>query len=395
MEEYGFRGRPLIVIGVDLGQFILDPFGSGVQRVLQQLSHHWPEDTPAEFLVPTETGFGALDSVGAYRLLSTTFESRPADHEAPTLIANRAKSLFMDELSYGALSRRYSSWLVPEMTYEQSNLQRIRGMQQLMPVTMIAYDALPMSYPENYQFTPGTYGNVSEYLRVLRDAQTLVCISEFSRQQMFDILRRNRCKATEVAHPGGDHIPVSDPPQQPVRPMFLRVGTMEARKHPGEIVTSFVSAVDDGLEADLVFVGSPSRVDVATNAVVQRAIDSDYPVRWVTDATDSQVVEHMSTATAFMSYGIEGYGIPVLEAIRRGLPVLFDGIQPASDVMEGRGATRVPLGADATAWRSAVTKATEARSHLDPNGVPTWSSFATAIAECSYRYAPSQGRTTT
>ncbi len=368
------------MIGIDLGQFALDPFGSGVQRVLQQLAQHWPEDTPAEFLVPTDTGFGALEFGGAYQLLSTTFESRPADHEAPALIANRARSLFVNQVSHDRLSQRYSSWLVPEMTYDHGNLQRIRAMQELMPVTMIAYDALPMSHPENYHFTPGTHGNVSEYLRILRDAQTLVCISEFSRQQMFDVLRRDRSKTTEVAHPGGDHIPVSNTPNPPNRPMFLRVGTMEARKHPVEIVTSFTSAIDDGLEADLVFVGSPSRVDVAINATVQRAIDSGYPVRWITDATDHQVVEHMGQATAFLSYGIEGYGIPVLEAIRRGLPVLFDGIQPAGDIMEGRGAIRVPLGSDATAWRNAIDEAVVARSQLDPKAVPTWSDFARGIA---------------
>ena len=368
------------MIGIDLGQFALDPFGSGVQRVLQQLAHHWPEDIPAEFLVPTEVGFGALDCAGAYQLLSTTFDSRPADHEATALIANRARSLFVNEVGHDQLSQRYSSWLVPEMTYDQGNLQRIRAMQQSMPVTMIAYDALPMSHPENYHFTPGTHGNVSEYLRILRDAQRLVCISEFSRQQMFEVLRRDRSKTTEVAHPGGDHIPVADPSNPPTRPMFLRVGTMEARKHPVEIVTSFMSGVDDGLEADLVFVGSPSRVDVAINAADQRAIDSGYPVRWITDATDYQVVEYMSAATAFLSYGIEGYGIPVLEAIRRGLPVLFDGIQPAGDIMEGRGAIRVPLGLDATAWRNAIEQAAEARSQLDPNDVPMWSAFASGVA---------------
>ena len=368
------------MIGIDLGQFALDPFGSGVQRVLQQLAHHWPDDISAEFVVPNESGFGALDSTGAYQLLSTTFESRPADHEAPTLIANRARTLFVNEVGHDQLSGRYSSLLVPEMTYDHANLHRIRAMQKSMPVTMIAYDALPMSHPENYHFTPGTHGNVSEYLRILRDAQTLVCISEFSRQQMFDVLCRDRSKTTEVAHPGGDHIPVSDPSNPPTRPMFLRVGTMEARKHPVEIVTSFMSAVDDGLEADLVFVGSPSRVDVAINAAVQRAIDSGYPVRWITDATDHQVVEHMGAATAFLSYGIEGYGIPVLEAIRRGLPVLFEGIQPAGDIMEGRGAIRVPLGSDAATWRGAMDQAAHGRSRLDPDGVPTWSDFASVVA---------------
>lgn len=369
------------MIGIDLGQFALDPFGSGVQRVLQQLAAHWPVDHPAEFLVPQSDGFAVLTPHAAYQLVSTTFESRPADHAAPALIAQRVQELISEHIPTEHLYRRYSSWLVPEMTYDATNLARIRAMQERMPITMIAYDALPMSHPENYHFTPGTHGNVSEYLRILRDAQTLVCISEFSRRQMFEVLRRDQRKRTEVAHPGGDHVPIIEPTSPPSRPIFLRVGTMEARKHPVEIVTAFTSAIDDGLVADLVFVGSPSRVDVAINAAVQRAVDAGYPVRWITNATDEQVIQHMTSATAFLSYGIEGYGIPVLEAIRRGLPVIFDGIQPAADIMDGRGATRVPLGSDATAWRSIIDRAVEARSHLDPRGVPTWSDFALNIAE--------------
>ena len=52
----------------------------------------------------------------------------------------------------------------------------------------------------------------------------------------------------------------------------------------------------------------------------------------------------VNTSSAFLSIGIEGYGIPVLEAIRLGTPVLFDGIQPAGDLMAGSGAQRGPAG---------------------------------------------------
>ena len=368
------------MIGIDLSQFALDPFGSGVQRVLQQLAKHWPSEVPAEFLLPTSEGFAVLHPVASFELLSSTFESRPADHEAPELIAGQIKSLMFDEIASTKVADRYSSWLVPEMTYDSKILRRIRAMQDLMPVTMIGYDALPMSHPENYHFTPGTYGNVSEYLRILRDAERLVCISEFTREQMFGVLRRERSKLTEVAHPGGDHVAVATATAPTGRPNFLRVGTMEARKHPVEIVTSFMAAVDKGLEANLVFIGSPSRVDVAINGAVMRAVDSGYPVRWVRDATDDQVADFMGQATAFLSFGIEGYGIPVLEAIRRGVPVIFDGIQPAGEIMEGRGARRLSLNASIEAWRDAATVSQSIRHQIEPDLVPSWEDFTASVA---------------
>ena len=366
------------MIGVDLGQFALDPFGSGVQRVLQQLAAHWPKDRVAEFAVPLDGSLAVLTPDAAFDLLSTTFVSRPADHEAPALIRSRVESLTTGYVDPSRIADRYSSWLVPEMTYDPANLQRIRRLQSSMPVVMIAYDALQMSNPENYFFTPGTHACVSEYLRLLRDAPTVICISEFTLQQMFEVLRRPGDRPTLVAHPGGDHIPIAES-QPPLRPRFLRVGTMEARKHPVEIVSAFMAAVDDGLEADLEFIGSPSRVDVSINLTVERAVDSGYPVTWRKTATDADVADAMATSTAFLSYGVEGYGIPVLEAIRRGLPVLFDGIQPSAELMEGKGAMRFELAGARGSWQQAVAEVQGGGRELDSTRVPQWDAFASAV----------------
>lgn len=368
------------MIGVELGQFAKDPFGSGVQRVLQQLARHWPNDVEVEFLVPSGDNFGALSSQSAYELLCTTFRNRPEDHEAPALIADRVQELGPVAVDADELTHRYSSWLMPEMTYDPGILKRLRAMSAQLPLVMIGYDALPMSHPENYHFTPGTHAHVSEYLRILRDAPTVVCISDFTRHQLFEVLRRDGGKTTEVAHPGGDHVAVTSRPDLPVRPMFLRVGTMETRKHPVEIVATFTAAVDEGLEADLVFVGSPSRVDAAINMAVERAVRQGYPVRWIMNATDDDVIDWMGKSSAFMSYGVEGYGIPVLEAIRRGVPVIFDGVQPAAEIMEGRGALRMPLSTDPQRWHEAAEYARGMRTTLRPNDVPLWSTFARIVA---------------
>ena len=88
----------------------------------------------------------------------------------------------------------------------------------------------------------------------------------------------------------------------------------------------------------------------------------------------------MSAASAFLSIGVEGYGIPVLEAIRWGTPVLFDGIQPAAELMLGRGAHRIEaMSEEGMAQAFLHWSSTEAldglRAELDPAGVPTWAEF--------------------
>jgi hypothetical protein len=93
---------------------------------------------------------------------------------------------------------------------------------------------------------------------------------------------------------------------------------------------------------------------------------------------------------AFLSLGVEGYGIPVLEAIRLGTPVLFDGIQPAADLMRGKGARRIDTGgvevdidrlAAAFATHSQIGALAELQSEVDSNAVPTWNDFARSVAE--------------
>jgi hypothetical protein len=68
-----------------------------------------------------------------------------------------------------------------------------------------------------------------------------------------------------------------------------------------------------------------------------------------------------------------------------GTPVLFDGIQPAADLMVGRGARRINAGGvDVDIAALAASLATCAdptalaalRAEVDSEAVPTWESFA-------------------
>ena len=98
-----------------------------------------------------------------------------------------------------------------------------------------------------------------------------------------------------------------------------------------------------------------------------------------------EVYDLVQASSAFLSIGTEGYGIPVLEAIRLGTPVLFDGIQPAAELMVGRGARRIDgLSADglaaAFASYSQPGALDELRGEVQPDVVPTWQAFAADVA---------------
>ncbi len=175
-------------------------------------------------------------------------------------------------------------------------------------------------------------------------------------------------------------------PDPPDRPVFARLGTLEARKRPVEIAEAFREAVDaTGLQAELVFIGGASASDEGINRAIRTQVDLG-GVRWVQGASDTEVRDLIHGSSAFLSIGVEGYGIPVLEAIRLGTPVLFDGVQPAGELMAGRGARRIramthdELVAEFGAWSQPDLLAT-LREELDPAAVPTWADFAAGVAE--------------
>ena len=379
-------------VGIDLEQFIRDPYGTGIQRVLQYLAQHWPSSqVQADFVVPNPARTGEyllLNPMQAAALIAIAFEHREPHDDVLALVHAHLASLLADRevtaVKLGELVSLYDTWLLPEVSYLPSVLERFEIFRRCMRTVMIGYDTLPMTEPANYRFKPGNAASVSEYFRMLAVADAVVCISGYARDSILDRLRRDRALSISVAHPGGDHLPVrANSPSSRTR--FCRLGTLEARKRPLEILSGFKDAVDQGLDAELLFIGKKSSSDEAINQEILAAIDAGYPVAWVQGASDEEVYDLVNGSDVFLSIGIEGYGIPVLEAIRLGVPVIFDGVQPAGELMQGHGARRVPA-SSREELRSMFLHYGEAdakqglAADLDAESVPSWSQFALQVA---------------
>jgi len=382
-------------LGLDIEQFAHDPYGSGIQRVLQYLAKEWPDSVvEALFVVPISglgrQEFAVLRAPEAAQILSIPFDNDELSRDARDLkaeISEAIKALNPPRFSLGEVIAFCDAWMLPEVSYLPSVLNRFELFQKTMPAMMIGYDTLPMTDPGNYRFKPGTESNVSRYFRLLATADSLVCISSFARDSIWQRLRRDRSLPCIVAHPGGDHVVSRLAPKRSASTgvaRWCRVGTMEARKSPIEIANAFSEAIDIGAHAELVFVGGPSASDSAINSHIHSLIAAGYPIEWVTDASDSQVQDLIAESDVFLSIGTEGYGIPVLEAIRLGTPVLYSGVQPAAELMEGHGSRRI-LG-------SLVDEFTQYDLSLGTKFVgtyesmPTWREFDSLVEKAVIHY---------
>ena len=380
----------MITIGVDIEQFVADPYGSGIQRVLQYLAREWPEDLAVgSFVIPQGVEFLLLDPTQAAGLIGIAF----APHRSQDLridVGAYINALLpeVDVVGRAELESKVDAWLLPEVSYLPSVLARFESMTALMPTAMIGYDALPMTEPANYRFPPGVAANASEYFRLLATTNVLVCISNYSMRTIADRLRRSSLLHSTVAHPGGDHVPVEQKrsPQSAGPVHFLRVGTMESRKRPLEMARAFLQAREAGLDLRLTYVGAQSSSYEWMNEELVEAEKRDLGFTWVTRASDDDLVSIMSQCDAFLSFGTEGYGIPVLESIRRGTPVLFGGIQPAAELVKGLGAIdcgeptkeNIRAAFEKYADQSAIK---EVRQMVEPDAVPTWADFARGVVQ--------------
>ena len=366
------------VVGIDIEQFVLDPFASGVQRVLQYLAKEWPADLPARFVIPRSDHYKLLTPEQAYTLISIPFDSGITGLDLGKAVTEHVHQLETETCSETQLMNMFTTWFLPEVTYEPSVLRRFEEFQQRVPTAMIGYDVLPMTHPGNYMFTPGTLANVSEFFRLVASTDTLICISDYAKDSLMETLRRDPDKRTTVAHPGGDHIPIHmKKPKSSTTTSYLRLGTIEARKAPLEILEEFERAItgNPDLDIELHFVGKPASVDIYLNDAIERAIARELPIRWTQGATDAQVMQIIEESDFFLSYGTEGYGIPVLESIRMGTPVIFDGIQPAAEIMEAHGAHRLPLDQVFTHPLGQLV------SDSDQARVPIWKNYVDTVSQ--------------
>ncbi|MFS2137708.1 glycosyltransferase [Duganella sp. Dugasp56] len=222
---------------------------------------------------------------------------------------------------------------------------RARGIS----VNFAVYDLLPVLHPEF--FPAGADAGHAAWLAVAAaNADRLISISDAVRQDLRAWLAQHpvpsgRVPALEVLHLGADidgalaakavPQPSEAAPAVPGAddaPTFLMVGTIEPRKGHLQALDAFEQLWRDGVAVNLVIVGHEGWTPLAQHErrtipqIVRRLQQHPQLGRrlfWLKGIDDAQLLQvyQSSDCLLFASEG-EGYGLPLIEAARYGLPVL-------------------------------------------------------------------------
>jgi glycosyltransferase involved in cell wall biosynthesis len=233
-----------------------------------------------------------------------------------------------------------------------------------VPTVLTVHDLAILRAPEVFPRWHRLYGRFG-LERVLRMADAIVAVSEFSRAETIELARVPAERIRVVPH-GVDPVFTPDGPRADGE-YVLAVATLEPRKNLARAVDAARAA---GVELRVVGARGWGGVDVAG---------------WVGEVPDAELASLYRGARCVLYPSLyEGFGLPVLEAMACGTPVVTSLATAMEEVAGGAAVLVDPL--DVAAIAAGIDEALSRRDELVTAGLVragefTWQRTADAVVE--------------
>ncbi len=376
---------------IDLTQFSSYPAHTGVQRVLCEMLAHWPAAA-----VSAEIG---VQSGGEYRILplqqtrgflQRLFKEIPADGDRQGLKAavdSFVAGQTVRQLAIADLQASYEGYFLPEPTFQPDILAVLSRWQDArnQDAFVLLYDVLPQTNPEVYGAPHQLF--TSRYFRMVARSRNVACISVATQQQLERRLRRSPAPNSIALNLGGDSLAPYPPRQEAMIPTFVMVGTVEPRKKHDVVLQAFDRLWNAGRDYRLVVFGGAGWCELEFLRPMRARAGGDDRFAWREAASDRDIAQEMRKAAAAIYVSeLEGYGLPAVEALAAGCPLIAAATLPALAGLDSKGQIRLPkvdVDTVAAAVEDAADVASRVRLSREAGGLqlPTWGRFARELTD--------------
>lgn len=246
----------------------------------------------------------------------------------------------------------------------------VRARRQLLTL----HDLIQLSSPGlgRWKFAAYYSGPVRD---VVRRTGVVLTVSETSARALRSWVNDDDVEIVNAGNGCSDAFHPREGEMRPSDPYVLFVGNGRAHKNLDVVLDALASAPD----VRLVAVVPEREIGDLEARAAHRHVDAR--VRWVSGVDDEWLADlYRGAAATVMPSTLEGFGLPALESIRCGTPVVYwAGCESIAEIVEDRGHA-VSSAGDAQEWALALVDAVTAERQVVPPDGYDWNRTAGIIS---------------
>lgn len=322
----------------DITEFLSNPLCTGIQRVAFEIARSWPNSVSLKYCFTRSSDHLILLPDSFFSLMTSFFDDQ-SDNKSH--IANQIKQLSHYSGPVVTQKDLFSSLgiLVPEVFFDQNRINFYQNLfeQNYQNIFFVCFDMLPWLHPE--WFSIGAVLGTMPYLKLLMRSFHRCFISSQSAIDFRDrILRKPSQKLDQVIPLGADAFGLIPPQFHSRTREFAVLGSIEPRKNHSAILDSFLNLWKSGIDCSVTFLGRVGWIDSDFLDQLNQLARTESRFQWFKNPSDQFIISRIRSvrATIYPSLG-EGYGLPPVESLALGVPVIVSAHLPSVQMLSPLG----------------------------------------------------------